>query len=318
MAISYPPNSRRATLVNKKNLTLNGSLNATATTLTVNNATGLPTDQTFRLKIDNEVMRCVAVSGNTCTVNRAYDGTTNASHNDASVVEVVLTPNSLESFLLQNSYQGCFTAEGTPIAVPDNKILSQTSNILTTSNFTWLNQGTATATDSGKGGFYIKTQNEAAWNLRGLLLPVPATPYAVFTKLRFGPGYGVGLFGSAFLVGWYQSGTGEIEGLGFRAQESVAFWQFTNTTTFSAVVDSNNSGFGMDDTMWVRFADSGTTQSIRCSRDGNNWSSTGSTFWEKGSTAFLTANYICFLVSSNGSGAAENVFHFDSIVIEEQ
>lgn len=318
MTITYPDFTRRETVVNKKNLTLNGSLNDTATTLTLNSVTGLPTDQTIRFRIDSEILRCTNISGNTCTVVRAQDGTTNASHNDASVVEVVLTPKGFENLLLQNSYQGCFTQEGTPIAVPDNRIVDQDGNILTSSNFTWLNQGTATVTDSSRGGFYIKTQNEAAWNLRGLLLPVPATPYSVFTKLRFGPGYGLGLFGSAFLVGWYQSGTGEIEGLGFRAHESVAFWQFTNTTTFSAVVDSANSGFGMDDTMWVRFSDSGTTQSIRCSRDGNNWSNTGSAFWEKGSTAFLTANYICFLVGSNGSGAAENIFHFDSIVIEEQ
>lgn len=316
MTITYLP-GRRESLVNQVNLTLNGTINSTQTTLTLNDASSLPADATIRFRIENELLSCSEISGNTCTVTRAIEGTTGATHNDGTSVEVVLTPLGLEKFLQQNSYHGCFTQEATPIAVPDNRLLNASGNVLTVSDFTWLNQGTATASDSSKGGFYIQTQSEAAWQWRGLLLPVPATPYSVFAHMRFGPGFTLGSGGSTMLTGWYQSSTGEFEGAGIRAQDAAAFWQFSDVNTFSATVDSTAAGYMMGRDMWVRITDDATSHKVQFSFNQTNWSRDAATFMQNGSTAFLTANYICFLVSSN-NGINDQVFHWDSVVIEEQ
>lgn len=316
MTITYLP-GRRESLVNQTDLTLNGTINATTNSITLNDASSLPSDATIRFRIENELLLCNAISGNTCTVTRGIEGTTGATHNDGTSVDVVLTPGGLENFLLQNSYHGCFTQEATPIAVPDNRLLNASGNVLTVSDFTWLNQGTATASDSGKGGFYIQTQNEAQWQWRGLLLAVPSTPYSVFAHMRFGPGYSAGSGGSTMLAGWYQSGTGEIEGAGIRAQDAAAFWQFNSVTSFNATVDSTAAGYMMGRDMWVRITDDATSHKVQFSYNQTNWSRDASTFMQNGSTAFLTASHICFLVSSNG-GRNDQVFHFEAVVVEEQ
>ena len=67
-------------------------LNATATTLTVNNAALLPADDgnpatvDFRVLIDNEILAVTDVVGNTLTVVRAQNGTTAAAHASGKAV----------------------------------------------------------------------------------------------------------------------------------------------------------------------------------------------------------------------------------------
>lgn len=318
MTITYPvPN--RETLVDYAALTLNGSHNSSTTTLTIDNASGnLPTDQHVRLRIGTELVLCTATSGNDCTVVRGIEGTSTGTYTGGETVEPVLTPTGFETLLLQNSYQGCFSQEGTVTGVPDNVLLDEDGNLLTTSNFTWLNQGTATAVDSSKGGFYLTTQNEAGWEWRGLLLPVPTAPYEVHVKMRFGHGYSIGTNGSTMLAGWYQSGTGEFEGIGIRPGDAAAWWRFDDVNNFNTVIDSANSGYMMDRPVWARLTDNNTNYRLSVSPDGNNWPRIGSAFWEAGRTAFLTATHLCFLVSSNSSGIDDQVFHFDTIVIEEK
>lgn len=68
------------------NVKLAARLNATATTLTVNNASLLPADDgnsatvDFRVLIDNEILAVTDVVGNTLTVVRARNGTVAAAH----------------------------------------------------------------------------------------------------------------------------------------------------------------------------------------------------------------------------------------------
>lgn len=318
MAITYITPYRQEAILNKVALTLNGTINATQTTLTLNDASALPANKTIRFRIENELVSCSDISSNVCTIVRGIEGTTGASHTDGTEVEIVLTPTGLETLLREHSYKGCFSHESTVCAAPDNRIISENGAILTTANFTWLNQGTATAANSSKGGIYLTTQNEAQWQWRGLLYPVPSTPYSVYVKMRFGHGYAIGSSGSTMLAGWHQSGTGEFEGLGLRPKDAVAFWRFTNVTTYSTNVDSAFNGYMLDHPMWVRLSDDGSVHQCQISFDGNNWTEYAADTWQAGSTSFLTADYLCFLASSNGSGIDDQVYHFDAIVIEEQ
>lgn len=78
---------------------LNGSINSSVTTLTVD---AVPTTMSgdFRIKIDNEIILVGQVSGSTF-VNclRGQEGTTAASHSDNAVVTHVLTAAALESII---------------------------------------------------------------------------------------------------------------------------------------------------------------------------------------------------------------------------
>lgn len=65
---------------------LTGAITDVATTLTVASTSGFPTAAPFRIKIDNEVMSVVTLSGSTWTVSRGQDSTTPAAHSAGAAV----------------------------------------------------------------------------------------------------------------------------------------------------------------------------------------------------------------------------------------
>lgn len=65
---------------------LTGAITDVATTLTVASTSGFPTAAPFRIKIDNEVLAVVALSGTTWTVSRGQDTTTPAAHSAGATV----------------------------------------------------------------------------------------------------------------------------------------------------------------------------------------------------------------------------------------
>ncbi len=69
--------------------TLNGALNATALTCTVNDGTRLPRYITFQILIDNEQISCTR-SDNTLTIQRGQQGTDAAAHDDGSDIDLLV------------------------------------------------------------------------------------------------------------------------------------------------------------------------------------------------------------------------------------
>jgi type II secretory pathway pseudopilin PulG len=65
---------------------LQSAVTDAATSLTVTSTGGFPTAAPFRIKIGNEVMSVVALSGSTWTVSRGQDATTPAAHSAGAVV----------------------------------------------------------------------------------------------------------------------------------------------------------------------------------------------------------------------------------------
>lgn len=88
-------------LKNNATTTLNGAINLAVTTITVADATALPTltgGDHYRIRIDSEEMIVTAVSGDDLTVTRGAEGTTAASHSDGATVTHNLTKAGLENF----------------------------------------------------------------------------------------------------------------------------------------------------------------------------------------------------------------------------
>ena len=306
------------TLTNNWQSVLSGAITAGDTSITVADATGLPTKGFFRVKIESEIVLCNGRSGNVLSVaSRGAEGTTAASHSSAVAITAPLTAGGLQKYLLEHRGTA-FTEEATATAVPVNRMLDESGNVLTSASFTWVNQGTATGSDSN-GGLVLTAPAEASTVLRAMTRAVPSTPYRFYTRLRIGPGIGTTPGVNAAHAGlcFYQSSSGKFVTLSARYGQALAMWRWTNTTTFSATVDTNMEFHG--DRIWLMFEDDGTNFCGFFSHDGNNWTRDGSAWWQESRTAFLTttsADYYGLYINS-GSGLAGEIFTFESFVVEQ-
>jgi len=98
---------------NNATTTLDGSITAASTTLTVNSAADFPTAGQFRILIDSEILVVTAVEGNIFTVSRGAEGTVAAAHNSNATVEHVLTKFSLVGTRGLDARQFGATGDGT-------------------------------------------------------------------------------------------------------------------------------------------------------------------------------------------------------------
>jgi hypothetical protein len=91
------------TYANVVSTTLNGGINNSTTSITVNSSTGFPSYGQFRILIDNEIMIVTGGFGTTTwTVLRGQEGTSGASHSTAVAVTHVLTVESLRRAINTN------------------------------------------------------------------------------------------------------------------------------------------------------------------------------------------------------------------------
>lgn len=92
--------------VNDPGTTLNGSITNVATTLIVNSSTGYPTTNSFRIRIDSEIILVTGISGTTWTITRAQESTAGAAHSNGAAVNAIISAGSLNSILKVPSYYG--------------------------------------------------------------------------------------------------------------------------------------------------------------------------------------------------------------------
>lgn len=296
-------------LINRFEGLLNGSITDVSTSITLVDATGLPAQGFFRLLIEDEIIICSSVSSNTVTVfERGAEGTTAASHADATAVSCVLTNGGLQRYLLSNN-DGCaaYTEDTTfddsqAWPTPLGRLTNQNSN-LTASSFTWHNQGSATLTDSA-GGLVMTVPKESGFNLRGVTITPPSTPFMFTARFRFciAPDNPMG-GNSTFWGLWFRDGTGKLVTLVNRAGSSMAMLEWTDWNTFSSSVDTELDCHDVNH-MWMRFEDDGTNHQGYFSIDGSNWSKDSSIWWRQSRTAHLAASgqTIGFFMSSSSSG----------------
>lgn len=75
-----------------------GGISVSSTTIIVASAALFPTSPQFRVKIENELILVIAVSGNVFTVIRGIEGTPVSAHPNKSTVTHILTAGSLSQF----------------------------------------------------------------------------------------------------------------------------------------------------------------------------------------------------------------------------
>lgn len=169
---------------------LNGAINSSVTTLIVDAITGFPGSTDFHVKIDQEILLVTSMAGTTWTVVRGVDGTTAASHVDDSFVRHPLTVEALERLLItrlnntvikdrrQLNFKDSVGITWTIADDPTNKWVDITPNITgqtdvyveppAVASLTWVNQGSADASDQSPG-FRLSDDSNVAVTSRMLV-----------------------------------------------------------------------------------------------------------------------------------------------------
>jgi hypothetical protein len=164
------------------------------------------------------------------------------------------------------------------------------------SEFTWVNQSGASATDSG-AGIYLKTlgTNSGSISSRLLVKSAPSTPYTISACLEYA---GVTSFGSSNgPVGlcFRQSSDGKFQAFTIDFNQTgdcvMASTKYNSTSSINSVYHSDDSGY-IAGTVWLRIKDDGTNRLCEYSRDGVNYNN----FHFVSRTDFITADQVGFFV----------------------
>jgi hypothetical protein len=306
-------------LSNRIRTNLNGSINNSVTSLTVDDASHFPATGDFRIKLTTEIMKVTGVAGNVFTVVRAaevLDGVQTAvSHADDEEVRLVLSAGALAAAFapagggaIQSAYASRPVA-GTAgrIWLPTDSIFSAydsgsdwkeyygSTPVYSTNGWpsTWVNQGTATK-DVTKGGLQLHQPALGGDNVRCVVKTAPATPYIITVGLIPRPslnGHGVG-------IGFRDSVGGKLynvlygaPGIGTTKWNSPTSWN-NNITSLGTQGSQNLAG-----PLWLQIEDNGTNRIWRYSTDGIFFF----TIQTASRTDFFTADQVGVFMNNNSA-----------------
>lgn len=261
---------------NNASTTLNGTINASTTSVVVTDGSVFPSSGNFRIQIDEEAMLVTARATNTLTVVRGVDGTSAQAHNTGVDVRHLLTERGfLRAFADVISNIG----NGDHLPGPQNYIVDGSGNLLTDSDFTWVNQAGSSTTDLDNGNIQLDLAKTSGNNARSLVRSAPSTPYEITMSLA--PclyGDNVSHVGAVFR----ESSTSKIYLFGINGDRQLRIQKWTNNTTFSS------SAFGWTTwwipvNPWLRIADDGTDLIFSYSPNGYQFQD----IYSEGRTTFM-------------------------------
>lgn len=157
---------------------------------------------------------------------------------------------------------GAGGARGLYSGLMSETVPTQSSTGLTT----WVNQGGATAADTPIGLQVVNPTTSSDDNIRGLVRPVPATPYTLTALLEL-----ASVAGNypAAILGWADSGSTKTHAVsicgdgrsGLVSPTGYSSWSFSGSPVFTR--DSRR--------VWLRFSDDGTDITVQWSISGVYW-----------------------------------------------
>jgi hypothetical protein len=260
----------REQLKNNAFTTLNGNINGSTTSVVVTDGSVFPTTGNFRLTVSQEIMLCTARSGNTLTVVRGYEGTGAASHSDLDSIVLSLTAGAVDRWAKDND--AFWGAARPPLGV----ISDGAGGILTVSDFTWVHQGGATASDQN-GTIIMRAPPASGENARILVRTAPSPPWTLIAAFE---GFGIenggvptlGVLARQSSSGKFFGGTINTQAAGSRIFSFAAYTLASPTLFNSTILDRENgrtTPWGRY--VWMKLEDDGTDLKFYGSFDGLYW-----------------------------------------------
>ena len=300
------------------------AMDDTVDTVTIFNGKLFPKYPTFRIRIGNEVMRVIGVTGLNFKVARGQEGTAATSHIVGSVVRSCLTVESLTVFTAQHgsrAISGPLSSQ--PLKSVDNTLYMPTDqqtvgvydemsqiwqqygpmravNPPSINQFTWANRGGATAYFDG-GCLTLQSSYQNVSNAQVLWKPIdnPARPWSVT----------IGVLTSVGVSNYQRCGLF----IGSSTYAGHISW-FNSLGNSLLVTRYNGSFVGVTDlSQWVYMNGGSRLLWLKYSEDASNryfWSSIDNIYW---SLNYQEANNTTFMADRIGLGMD---YQFDSTVAQ--
>ncbi len=294
-----------------------GVLTSGATSVTVASEFNVPATGTFRVLIDDELIKVTAVATHVWTIVRAQGGTSAAAHSDGSNIYLVATKDALDELVCvkQNgteisnrrflNFKGALVTDNTPNA--DIVVGPAWESVYTPpvlGSYTQVNMGSGsdigTASSSGLGVFLRDSVQSSTWgdHARLLYIATPSPPWTLIAKLvPFTTGANYQTAGLCF----YDSSSHKMADIRSAPQAGgFIIGKWTDYTAYSADYKAF-SAYPMSNWTWFKLQDDNTNRKISASMDGTNWI----LLHTIGRTDFLTANAAAFFVNANNNNGTQ-------------
>jgi len=255
--------------------------------------------------VDSEVVLVTASTTITLTVERGVGGTTGATHTDTTSMESILTGGAIDQYM-DDTTAGYSDR-------PPFRILDENGNTLTSANFTWVNQSTATVIDDSWGGITMTTNTLSGDNVRILTRAAPSGAWTLTSHFLFGPGYnnGGGANSSYFSLLVRESDTGKLAVIEIRIGGMCRVRRYSSPSSYNS--EQANIDFSSD-RAWLQIEDDTTNLYFRISADGINWLELSS-YARATYMASAGPDEIGFLCHSDG-GSNLQPYHIQSWIVE--
>jgi len=252
--------ARREQFVNNAQSDLSVALTNVATTATVADGSIFPVDGDFRIIIDDELILVTARATNVLTIVRGAEGTSAVAHSIGKAVIALLTKGALENYAEENTWHG----NASP-ALRIYNLANGSRGVV--SDFTWVNQGGATATDRGNR-IVLQGPPDVGTQVRGLFMSAPTAPYSVTIAAR-----GIGAredFGEWGLT-LRENASGKLMSLARIFKEKLEIRKYTSATAFSALLGSSLDWAWGPGVTWFKIEDNNTDLKFYTGPNGLDW-----------------------------------------------
>jgi hypothetical protein len=161
-------------------------------------------------------------------------------------------------------------------------------------DFTWINQGSATATDEyGAITLYAPAQGNQNVDMHILKKAAPATPYTIEAAFYIGAMIGVNYNGFGPI--WRENSSGKLANVGyFYANNFVLYVSYSSSPTVAVSNWLADLVYQRSNLLWFQISDDGTNRITRVSSDGRHFAQINS----HGRTVNLTADEVGIWLNS--------------------
>jgi len=294
--------ARYERLINDAASPLNGAINDTVTSITVDDGSVFPSEGDVRLQIDTETVIMTHRTTNTLTVVRGADGSTAASHSDNAEVRTVASAGQWDK-VLDDLWAGASVR-------PPHIVQNEDGSDLVAADFSWVNQGTASLSDTAYGGLTMNIPADSGTDQRLAYISAPTAPWVFIGHFMFGLGYDTTSDWGSFMIRESASSKFYSCRFGpFGGTNSLLIQAFTSPTSGA----TNYSLLPMSENrIWYKIEDDNTDLTFSHSWDGVNWHEV---FSHARGTFFTTGPDQIGLIGNGGGGSDWHIhissFHFE-------